>query len=421
MAYSQEELNALRNQLLDLSRKASPDWSDTDDQIFNAFWNENKDNPDAILNFPIAGKQEEPISQQKSGGASPFAVENGVVTYNGKPTSELTEEERRRLFGSVGGDILNDPQFRRTVQVGQGDAGFVEEQRVDPDLEQRLFRNGQWYRQVGALRSVGGEGEVADVGQIVWDEELGWITPMSNVREYEDTVFTPGMLLLAGGMLGAIGMAGGFSGLGIGGAAAEGAATTGGFPAGAGIAGPSLETAGVATGALEGAGAATGAVGAGGAATGAGGGGLGLVTGLEPITLPATNLTAPTLASLPNVGTGVLGSVGNWFSGLSPMAQRAIMSGLSTGVSSIMAGRRQESAQDFARQQQELADQRRQEEAERQRQFTREQQERQYDIRRQEEERAAEERRVRGTPQQFNFNVTPRAPKTGILGSNMGG
>lgn len=400
MAYSQEELNALRNQLLDLSRKASPDWSDTDDQIFNAFWNENKDNPDAILNFPIAGKQEEPVSQQKSGGASPFAVENGVVTYNGKPTSELTEEERRRLFGSVGGDILNDPQFRRTVQVGQGDAGFVEEQRVDPDLEQRLFRNGQWYRQVGALRSVGGEGEVADVGQIVWDEELGWITPMSNVREYEDTVFTPGMLLLAGGMLGAIGMAGGFSGLGIGGAAAEGAATTSGFPAGAGIAGPSLETAGIATGALEGAattGATTGA--ATGAATGAttaGTGALGFPVGAGP---GVGGPLLETAAMGSGTGSSLLGSAGQWFSSLSPMAQRAITSGLSTGASAIMASRRQQEAQDFARQQQE----------------------RQYDVRRQEEERAAAERAARGTPSQFTFNVSPRAPGKGLVGSNMGG
>ena len=81
------------------------------------------------------------------------------------------------------------------------------------------------------------------------------------------------------------------------------------------------------------------------------------------------------------------------------MAQRAITSGLSTGASAIMASRRQQEAQDFARQQQE----------------------RQYDVRRQEEERAAAERAARGTPSQFTFNVSPRAPGKGLVGSNMGG
>ncbi len=196
-----------------------------------------------------------------------FAVQNGVVTYNGTPTNNLSPEQIRRMYGSVG-NILganerDNPDMFEDVVVGYGDAGQQTERRVRQDLQNRLYRDGQWYRQVGPVRSIGGEGEVSDLNGIKWDDELGFITPMSNVREYDDTVFTPGMLLAAGGMLGAIGMAGGFSGLGIGGAAAEGAATTGGFPAGAGLAGPSLETAGMATGALEGAAGAGAGVGAG--------------------------------------------------------------------------------------------------------------------------------------------------------------
>lgn len=50
-------------------------------------------------------------------------------------------------------------------------------------------------------------------------------------------------------------------------------------------------------------------------------------------------------------------------------------------------------------------------------QFMREQSDIDYQRRREEEDRAREERRVRGTPQAYQFNVTPR----GIIGGGMGG
>lgn len=405
MAYSKEEINQLKNQLLEVSRSASPDWSAVDDAIYNSFWESNKDKPEVVLNFPIAGQAQAPDEQRKSesredssaesGGSSPFAVENGVVTYRGKPTSELSEEERRNLFGSIGGDILNDPQFRRTVQVGHGDMGFVEEEQPDPELVQRLYRDGRWYQQVGALRSVGGEGEVSDPSKITWDEELGWITPMSNVREFSDSVFTPGMLLLAGGMLGAVGLAGGFSGLGsalgFGEAAAGTGATTG------------ATTGGIVSGATEAALTGTGAGSAGaGVGAGIGSGGLEVSEAMRNILAQGTAAGGSAASTAANAaiqqGVQTLGGIGGggWFSNLSPMAQRAITSAVSQGASAIMAGRRQESAQDFARQQYE----------------------RQLADRRQEEERARLERERRGTPQQFTFNVNPRS---GIVGSSMGG
>lgn len=343
--------------------------------------------------------------------ASPFQVINGVVTYNGKPTSELTDEEKKQLYGTAG-DILNDPRYKERVQVGQGDAGFVEEEQVSKEAEQRLFRDGQWYRQVGALRSVGGEGEVSDPSQIVWDDELGWITPMSNVKEYDDTVFTPGMLLLAGGMMAAIAATGGLAGLGIAGAG-EGAAAG----AGEGVAG--------------------------GATTSGGSGGvLGSVAGLEPITVPAL-AEAPTLASIEGLGASTTGlgtstsaaTTGLGFpagagigtggplletaalgttvpastqamanasallSNLSPTSQRIITSAIGQGVSAISASRRQEEAQRFAREQSDTNYQRRLEE----------------------EERMRQERAQRGTPQAYTFNITPRSQRSGIIGGGMGG
>ena len=352
--------------------------------------------------------------------ASPFRVENGVVTYNGKPTTELTEEERRQLYGSAG-DILNDPKYRERVQVGQGDAGFVEEERVSQEAEQRLLRNGQWYRQVGALRSVGGEGEVSDPSKIEWDEELGWITPMSNVKEYDDTVFTPGMLLLAGGMMAAIAATGGLAGLGISGAgegaaAAEslGGATTGG----GGIVGAETglgQYAGMTTGldgaALTGATETTAALGAAptpaaglGAAPAAAptagiGGGLG--GGGGSIFPAGAGIAGPTLETAGLVTqvpatTQAMANASALLSNLTPTSQRIITSAIGQGVSAISASRRQQEAQTFAREQSDINYQRRLEE----------------------EERAREERRVRGTPQAYTFNVTPRA---GIIGGGMGG
>ena len=321
-------------------------WSDTDQSIFDAYWD----------NIGLNEALTTVLNQAGSSFAGDFAS-----AFEVSEKDPATQQFRER-FGdggtlrmSVGRPIMYGQDWNVWSKdpnqiIDLGDGRFIyNDENINSDV-------------VNQLRDA--------------DSRSGL-----NLNPVTGVAFVLGAGMLGNALLGAEGLAG---------------AAGGGFPAGAGIAGPSLETAGIATGALEGA-ATTGATTGGGLV--GGGGGLNLVTGLEPIVVPATNMTAPTLASLPNVGGSVLGGVGDWFTRLHPMAQRAITSGLSTGASAIMASRRQQEAQDFARQQQE----------------------RQYDVRRQEEERLAAERAARGTPSQFTFNVSPRAPGKGLVGSNMGG
>lgn len=325
-------------------------WSDTDQSIFDAYWD----------NIGLNEALTTVLNQAGSSFAGDFAS-----AFEVSEKDPATQQFRER-FGdggtlrmSVGRPIMYGQDWNVWSKdpnqiIDLGDGRFIyNDENINSDV-------------VNQLRDA--------------DSRSGLnLNPITGIA----FVLSAGML--GNALLGAEGLAG---------------AAGGGFPAGAGIAGPSLETAGIATGALEGAattGATTGA--ATGAATGAttaGTGALGFPIGAGP---GVGGPLLETAAMGSGTGSSLLGSAGQWFSSLSPMAQRAITSGLSTGASAIMASRRQQEAQDFARQQQE----------------------RQYDVRRQEEERLAAERAARGTPSQFTFNVSPRAPGKGLVGSNMGG
>jgi len=359
-----------------------------------------------------------------------FSVnDKGQVTFNGKPVEEMTEEERKNAYGSAGDigaglaqsfdfttgaqpNFRFDPRYYEEYDILSGDAGRIGSgYRLKPEYERM-----QGMTQVGVPRSIGGMGEPIDPSLITYDEEFGYITPLTNIKEPRASGLA-GFLesylpyMLAAGMGAAIAATGGFAGLGI---------------AGAGEAG------GVAAGAGEGAVAGGSAVGG----TAGGGGVIGTVTGLEPIVLPALE-GAPVLTSIEGLGaaagggaaTGVgsafpagagigtggplletaalstpvsagtqaLANASSLLSNLSPTSQRIIASAIGQGINAISAGRRQEEAQRFAREQSDIDYQRRQES----------------------EARAAEERRIRGTPQAFTFTTTPRA-KAGIIGSGMG-
>lgn len=361
-----------------------------------------------------------------------FSVnDKGQVTFNGKPVDEMTEEEKKQAYGSAGDigaglaqsfdfttggkpNFQFDPKYYEKYDISSGDAGVIGSgYRLKPEYSRM-----EGMTQVGVPRSVGGMGEPVDPSLITYDEEFGYITPLTNIKEPRASGLA-GFLesylpyMLAAGMGAAIAATGGFAGLGI---------------AGAGE--------GTAAGVGEGL--------AGGAST-SGGGVLGSVAGLEPITIPALE-GAPTLVSAEGLGastalgsapvaaptagigggasvfpagaglgtggplletaglatqvpatTQAMANASALLSNLSPTSQRIIAGAISQGVGAISASRRQQEAQTFAREQQDRAT------AER----------------RAEEDRAREERRVRGTPSAYTFNVTPRA-KSGIIGSGMG-
>lgn len=192
-----------------------------------------------------------------SNNSSPFAVVNGVVTYNGVPVDQVSDADRQAAFGRLG-DIRfgwgNHYDQRFYDDVGGGATDDSGQARVEYRLKPQ-YQRWDGLMQVGIPRSVGGYSEVNDPSQISWDDDLGWVTHVNNLNGPDEGGFASrlGRILpyaLAAGGLGAVGMTGGFSGL-LGGASGGGV-----FPAGAGIAGPSLETAGIATGALDGLGAA---------------------------------------------------------------------------------------------------------------------------------------------------------------------
>jgi len=233
-----------------------------------------------------------------------FAVNNGQVTYNGKPVDQMTEEERRRAYGTAG-DINSgaqiydfstgsapqgsfDPRYWEAYTIGRGDSDTATGYRLRPEY-QRM----QGMMQVGVPRSVGGPGEAIDPAGITYDEEFGYVTPITNIQQQPESMFNRALpLLLAGGMLGAIGATGGFAGL-LGGASSSSTGALG-FPVGAGPGtGPLLETAGIGSGSL---------------APGAGAG-LNLVTGLEDIVIPPL-ADAPVLETLGSgfpPGAGIAG------------------------------------------------------------------------------------------------------------------
>lgn len=227
-----------------------------------------------------------------------FAVSNGVVTLNGVPVDQLSEEQRRNAYGragdiglgaqtfdfSAGGSQQNnlDPRYWETYTINRGDGDPTTGYRLRPE-----YQHLQGMVQTGVPMSVGGPGEVIDPSGITFDEEYGYLTPITNIQAPSEPWLNRVLpYALAAANLGAIGAVGGFNGL-LGGASS-------GFPAGAGIAGPSLETAGVATGALDG------------VAAGAGSSAMATIPEslLQNITIPPLDISNPVLASLPNVGGG---------------------------------------------------------------------------------------------------------------------
>lgn len=422
-----ELANSARRFALEKAKEAAGErWSSLDEMIFNTYWDDQKIDekiPDATkqLEDQVKVAKEGAEKLEKSGSRFSIAP-NGDFLFDG----ERLERGDQRLRGSLG-------EFAESVEYGDeryfnridegGEAGGVRfelkpeyqsmysvdmspvssEQGgnpivgLSPEFRERYGLTGG-RTQISSL-SYGGPGEIIDPSLVEWDEYLGAVTPATNIREPSSSGLG-GFLsrylpyIAAAGMLGAIGMTGGFSGLGI-----AGAGEAGGVAAGEGLGAAAGEAA-----ALPGA-SSTGVVG--GATTG--GTTLGqygaMTTGLDG--LSATSLTAgggaanigATTAALTGgggAGGSILGSAGQWFSSLSPMAQRAIVSGVGQGASALLANRRQEEAQDFARQQQDLAYQRRLEE----------------------EERMRREREVRGTPTAMQFTITPRP---GIIGSRIGG
>jgi len=190
-----------------------------------------------------------------------FTVSNGQVMFNGRPADQMTEEERRRAYGTAGNINTDaqtydfsagnqypgnlDPRYWESYEINNGDAGTTQGYRLRPEYERM-----HGMQQLGAVRSVGGAGEAIDPAGITYDDEFGYLTPLTNVQAPQSTWLQQALpYMLAAANLGAIGAAGGFGGL-LGGAS--------------------------------------------------GGGTLGTVSGLESITLPALE-GAPVLEGLPTM------------------------------------------------------------------------------------------------------------------------
>lgn len=308
-------------------------WSDTDQSIFDAYWD----------NIGLNEALNTVLNQSQAGGD----VESVFAVSDKDPATQQFRErfgEGGNLRMSLGRPIMYGQDWETWSKdpsqiIDLGDGRFIyNEENINSDVVNQL-------RDADARSGLN-------------------LTPATGVA------FVLGAGMLGNALLGAEGLAG----------------AAGGGSSGLG------QYAGMTTGldgAVAGTGAATGTGAGAGVGAGAGTGALGFPVGAGP------GIGGPLLETA-GAASQAAGGVGSWFSNLSPMAQRAIMSAAGQGASAIMAGRRQESAQDFARQQQE----------------------RQYEVRRQEEERAAEERRIRGTPSQYTFNVTRRP---GIIGGGMGG
>lgn len=162
-----------------------------------------------------------------------FAVNDGVVTLNGVPVDQLSEEQRRNAYGRTGDLGLGaqlydfstgakpnqqfDPRYWEAYDINRGDSDTVTGYRLRPE-----YSHLQGMMQTGLPRSVGGAGEAIDPSGITFDEEFGYLTPLTNIKQPESTwlqQYLPYMLAAAN--LGAVGAAGGFSGL-LGGAGAGG-------------------------------------------------------------------------------------------------------------------------------------------------------------------------------------------------------
>lgn len=164
-----------------------------------------------------------------------FSVVNGAITLNGVPVSQLTEEQRRNAYGragdiglgqqifdfSTGGSPTGanfDPRYWETYDINRGDSDVVTGYRLRPEYA-RL--EGMW--QTGIPTSFGGPGQAIDPSAIIFDEEFGYITPLTNLQQIESSWLEQYLpLMLAAANLGAIGAAGGFGGILGGSAAAAG-------------------------------------------------------------------------------------------------------------------------------------------------------------------------------------------------------
>lgn len=256
-----------------------------------------------------------------------FAVNNGLLTLNGVPVSQLSDEQRRNAYGRVGNVNLGsqvydfstgskpnanfDPRYFEAYDINRGDSDTVTGYRLRPEY-QRL----EGMVQVGIPNSVGGYGEVMNPDGIQYDEEFGYLTPVSNIKDpatpRDNLIGNLAMAAWAAPIAYGIAMDSGLLG-------AANNAGSAGFPVGAGPGtGPLLETAGVASGALDGAGA-----------TGA----LRLIPEnlLQEIAVPPLDIANPALSSLPNVSSGGIGA-----SLLSTLSNPANLGRLALGLSGLV-------------------------------------------------------------------------------------
>lgn len=235
-----------------------------------------------------------------------FAVQNGVVTYNGVPENLVPDAQRQAAYGRLGninfGGASSDPRFyNETIRPADDSGNATSEYSLKPE-----YQRWDGLMQVGIPRSVGGYAEVRDPSGIFWDDDLGYVTHVNNINGPDEggiggflgRYLVPALAL---GGLGAIGMVGGFSGL-LGGAAAGEAAASAAGAAGGGAGASGLGTYGAMTAGLDGLTGTLAAEGLG-ASAGAGGTGLGvyggMTTGLDGLSTASQMPSAPPPAVTP--------------------------------------------------------------------------------------------------------------------------
>lgn len=212
------------------------------------------------------------------------------------------------------GFIANDPRyFERYLNPGSEAGGGEERYRLNDSTNQMLTRNGERYSQVYSMNVGGDAGEIIDPSLVIYDEELGLISPNSNFQaDPNGDGWQTAMMVAAGGLMGGAALA--HQGL------LGGAASSGGSGGGGGW--------GVSAGGSGG----VGAGGSGSASVGMGAGGLGNL-GAEAInyeTLP--NIQGPPPAQFP-ADPSLLSRAGTWVANNPLQAGRAAL-----GLASLGAG-----------------------------------------------------------------------------------
>jgi hypothetical protein len=182
-----------------------------------------------------------------------FDPQQGFLV-DGKPASLYGRTGRNVLdantaaAGALSGNAY-DPRYYEAYSYNNGDAGDQTAYRLRPEYQERLGNRTQL-----ASQSVGGFGEVIDPSQVDYDEEFGLLTDRRNIKDPAKP---------RDNLIGNLAMA------------AFAAPIAYGVALNSGL-------------------------------FGAGAGGLGTVSGLEPITLPALE-SAPTLASIDGLGASAGG------------------------------------------------------------------------------------------------------------------